>query len=52
MSDFSGLLNRPRDQSPNNIPYNEVNRNFDLHDTRVNKHISIFEVKKVVHDAK
>ena len=52
MSDFSGLYNRPRDQSPNHISNYENNRNFDLHDTRMNEHISIFEVKKAVHDAK
>ena len=41
MSDFSGLYERPRDQSPNHIPNYELNRNFDLHDTRTNEYISI-----------
>ena len=52
MSDFSGLYKRPCDPSPNHIPNYELNRNSDLHDTKTNEYISIFEVKKGVHDAK
>ena len=54
VSDFSALYNRPRGQGPDNtcIPNIEIGQNINFTDTGMNEHISIFEVKTAVQDAK
>ena len=44
--------NRPCDQSHEHALNDEVNGTFNLHDTGMIEHISIFELKRAVQNAK
>ena len=51
-NDFSGLYNRSRDQGHQTVHIDDTSRTINFHDTGMNEHISIFEVKKAVQGAK
>ena len=52
MAGFSGLYNRPRNQGLEHAHNDEASRTINFHDTGMNAHITIFEVKKAVQNAK